>query len=145
MNTIQKIQKWGDQHHPKWLDYFRMALGIVLVWKGIAFYLNMEAFTGLMNQASMGTAAGISLLAHLIIVLHVFGGALIALGSRTRICCLLNIPILIGAMVFINFNQDLFRPYAEIWLSCLVLAGLICFAVEGDGILSIENEKTPAT
>ncbi|RZL22174.1 MAG: DoxX family protein, partial [Pedobacter sp.] len=38
MKLLQKIQAWGDHHHPKWLDYFRILLGLILVWKGISFY-----------------------------------------------------------------------------------------------------------
>ncbi|WP_432712427.1 DoxX family protein [Pedobacter sp.] len=141
MSLITRIQSWGDHHHPKWLDYFRIALGVTLIWKGIAFALNLHAFTNLMNQVSIGTATSISFGAHLIIVLHIIGGLLITIGSRTRISCLLNIPILIGAVFFVNMRDDIFRPYAELWLSYFVLLGLICFLIEGDGILSIEYEK----
>lgn len=144
MNKINKIQQWGDHHHPKWLDYFRIALGLVLIWKGVAFALNLSAFTNFMNDVSIGSAASISLLAHLIIFLHIVGGLLITLGTRTRLFCLLNLPILIYAVFFINFRADLFRPYSEIWLSGFVLIGLICFFIEGDGKLSIEYEEETA-
>ncbi|KIO77823.1 DoxX family protein [Pedobacter lusitanus] len=142
MNLISKIQDWGDHHHPKWLDYLRIALGITLVWKGVAFALNLHAFTVLMENSGLGTAVSISLLAHLIIALHIIGGLLIALGTHTRLFCLLIIPILVVAVFYVNLpQQQIFRPYSEFWLSCLVLAGLICFLIEGDGVLSIENVK----
>ncbi len=48
MKLLSRIQEWGDQHHPKWLDFIRIALGLVLIWKGIAFALNLYAFTSLM-------------------------------------------------------------------------------------------------
>lgn len=142
MNLISKIQDWGDHHHPKWLDYLRIVLGITLIWKGVAFALNLHAFTILMENSGLGTAVTISLLIHLIIALHIIGGLLIALGTHTRLFCLLIIPILIVAVFYVNFpNQQIFRPYSEFWLSCLVLAGLICFLIEGDGVLSIETVK----
>jgi len=142
MNLISKIQDWGDHHHPKWLDYLRIVLGITLIWKGVAFALNLHAFTILMENSGLGTAVTISLLIHLIIALHIIGGLLIALGTHTRLFCLLIIPILIVAVFYVNFpNQQIFRPYSEFWLSCLVLAGLICFLIEGDGVLSIEPVK----
>jgi putative oxidoreductase len=142
MNLISKIQDWGDHHHPKWLDYLRIVLGITLIWKGVAFALNLHAFTVLMENSGLGTAITISLLAHLIIALHIIGGLLIALGTHTRIFCLLIIPILIVAVFYVNFpNQQIFRPYSEFWLSCLVLAGLICFLIEGNGVLSIETVR----
>ncbi len=144
MNSLTKIQTWADRHHPKWIDYFRILLGIVLIWKGFAFAFNLHAFTMLMAGAGLGTSVAISMIAHLIIVLHIVGGLLIALGTHTRTFCLLNLPILLVAVFFVNVSQDIFRPYAELWLSCLVLLGLIVFFIEGDGIVSIEYSKETA-
>ena len=141
MNTLQKIQNWGDHHHPQWLDYFRMALGVTLIWKGILFATNLHAFTLLMQDSALGMALSISLLAHVIIALHIIGGLLIALGTNTRLFCLLNLPILLTAVFFINLPEHIFRPYSEFWISCIVLIGLVCFLIEGDGKLSIEYDK----
>jgi len=141
MEFLNKIQNWGDQHHPKWLDYFRILLGLILVWKGISFYMHMEAFSHLMRGAMLGTAVSISILAHAIIVIHILGGIAIALGTHTRVFSLLNLPILIGAVFFINSSGGIFKPYSEFWFSCLVLIGLICFIIEGNGILSVERQK----
>jgi putative oxidoreductase len=141
MRLITKIQQWGDTHHPKWLDYFRIVLGLILVWKGVAFAANLHAFNQLMNESGILTATSISFAAHVVIVLHIVGGILITIGSHTRVSCLLNIPVLIFALFFVNLREDLFRPYTEIWLSGFVLLGLVCFLIEGDGILSIEYEK----
>ncbi|WP_295769375.1 DoxX family protein [uncultured Mucilaginibacter sp.] len=139
MKFISRIQLWGDQNHPKWLDLFRIILGIVLVWKGISFMLNLHAFTSLMTESGLPMALSLSIVAHLIILLHVFGGFFIALGSNTRMFCLLNLPILVVAVVFVNLSQHIFRPYAEFWLSVSVLIGLVVFLVEGNGKLSVEN------
>jgi len=141
MNLLRKIQNWGDRHHPKWIDYFRMMLGLILVWKGISFYTNMSAFSHLMRGAVLGTAISISLVAHLIIVIHIIGGIAIALGTHTRLFCLLNLPILIGAVFFVNLSAGIFKPYSEFWFSSLILIGLVCFIIEGNGILSVEREK----
>lgn len=141
MKLLCKIQEWGDQHHPKWLDFIRMVLGLTLIWKGVAFALNLHSFTLLMEGARLGTAVSLSLTAHLIIALHIIGGLMIALGTRTRLFSLLNLPILLIAVFFVNLPQHVFRPYAEFWFSCTVAAGLILFLVEGDGVISIERER----
>lgn len=145
MNIISRIQDWGDNHHPKWLDYIRIVLGLVLIWKGVAFAFNLHAFTTLMENSGLGTAVSISLIAHLIIALHIIGGLLITLGTNTRTFCLLNIPILIVAVFFVNLPEHVFRPYSEFWFSSIVLLGLICFLIEGDGVLSIETQRKLAS
>ncbi len=40
MNLVHKIEHWGDTHHPKMLDLVRVALGVFLLLKGIAFMEN---------------------------------------------------------------------------------------------------------
>lgn len=141
MNFINKIVTWGDSHHPKELDYFRIVLGLILIWKGVEFSLNLHAFSNLMRASNLGFAASISLIAHLIIVFHIIGGLLIALGTYTRVFCLLNIPILITAVLFVNPNPEVLKPYAEFWLSVVVLLGLVCFLIQGNGKLSVEYQK----
>jgi len=89
MKTLDKIQDWGNQHHPKWLDIFRIALGMVLIWKGVAFMLNLDVLadflreTGLTDQ--IGTSVLLTLLTYGIIGLHIVGGVCIALGTQTRL------------------------------------------------------------
>jgi putative oxidoreductase len=144
MKLLTKIQYWGDHHHPKWLDFFRITLGIILLWKGMAFASNLSAFTHLMMEVGVGTAVSISLMAHLIIALHIIGGVFIAIGSNTRLFCILNLPILVGAVFFVNLQQTIFKPYAELWLSGMVLFGLICFLIEGNGVLSVERRSEVA-
>jgi putative oxidoreductase len=144
MKLLTKIQFWGDHHHPKWLDFFRIVLGVILIWKGILFALNLNAFTNLMMQHRLGTAVALSLIAHLIIGLHIIGGLFITIGSHTRIFSLLNIPILLVAVLFVNLNQNIFKPYSEFWLSCAVLAALICFLIEGNGVWSVEHQDKVA-
>ena len=139
MSTIKKIQNWGDSHHPAWIDVFRIILGIILFWKGIAFWINLDAFNALMRGAHLGTAVSISMFAHLIILLHIIGGLAILLGTYTRTFCLLNLPILIGATFFINLSHGIFKPYSEFWLSLAVLIALACFLVEGNGVFSVEK------
>lgn len=141
MNLIDKIQNWGDHHHPKWIDYLRILLGLVLIWKGVSFYTNMHAFSLLMKGGILGKAVSISMLAHFIIIVHIIGGAAIVLGTYTRTFCLINIPILIGAIVFVDTSAGIFRPYTDFWIALPVLAALIFFCVEGNGIISIEHEE----
>jgi len=148
MKALAKIQSWGDHHHPKWLDFFRITLGLLLLWKGIAFILNLNALTIYLIESGIddtfGTSVSMSLLTHLVITLHLIGGFCIVLGLRTRLFCLLNLPVLIVAVFFVNIRETLFKPYAELGLSVFVLLLLICFLVEGNGVLFVGEEKEKA-
>ena len=140
-----QIKIWGDQHHPKWIDYLRIALGIVLIWKGIAFILNLDVLdqylrnTGIAEE--LGMSISITIMAHLIIILHLIGGVCIAVGLRTRLFCLFNLPVLLGAVVLVNLRQNIFKPYSEFWLSLFVLLAIICFLVIGNGVIAVGDQE----
>lgn len=140
MNLLQKLEYWGEHHHPKWLDIIRIALGIFLIYKGVDFLINMGDMVGLLttNQRLFGSFKVI-LLGHFIVFAHIVGGALIAVGFYTRFACLIQIPILLGAILFINLSGDLLRPYSEIVMSVAVLLLLISFLIIGNGPWSYEK------
>ncbi|HMH34800.1 MAG TPA: DoxX family membrane protein, partial [Puia sp.] len=64
---------------------------------------------------------------------HLLGGFLLILGLLTRFACLLQIPILLGAIIFINSSGDVLKPFSELALSILVLLLLIYFLIVGNG------------
>jgi len=133
MNTIERLEHWGDTHHPRWVDIVRIGLGIFLCFKGIDFLRNMGIITDLIaNRISYSSFATI-LIGHYVVFAHILGGIFIALGAFTRFACLIQIPILIGAIIFVNFSHDVLRPYSEVVLSVLVLLLLVYFLIAGNG------------
>lgn len=146
MNLLEKFEYWGDRHHPKWLDIIRIALGIFLCWKGIDFLRNTSDLIALMKNRSPFGEFVIILVAHYVAFAHVLGGFFLAIGMFTRAACLIQIPILLGAIVFVNISatKDAFNPYSELFLSVIVLLLLIYFLIIGNGPLSVkmpEEEK----
>ena len=138
MNFLRRIEIWGDRHHPKWLDIIRIVLGLFLCYKGIEVYLNMSELTNKMaNRAGFGSFSFL-LAAHYAAFAHVIGGILLALGLFTRIACLIQIPVLLGAIFFVTTNRDMLRPYSELFLSILILLLLIYFLIVGNGPLSFK-------
>src|SRR5687767_15550221 len=101
MNFLQRLEHWGDAHHPKWMDIVRISLGIFLCYKGVDFLLNMGELIGLMTSTAFGSFAYI-LAGHYVVFAHIIGGILLALGLFTRFACLIQLPILIGAVLFVN-------------------------------------------
>jgi uncharacterized membrane protein YphA (DoxX/SURF4 family) len=114
------------------------------MWKGIAFILNLDVLATYLRDTGLtykiGASVFITVIADLIIALHLIGGVCIALGLRTRLFCLLNLPVLIGAVVFVNLKQNILKPYSEFWLSIIVLLALIGFLIEGNGLFAVEHE-----
>jgi putative oxidoreductase len=144
MNLLQKFEYWGDRHHPKWLDIIRIALGIFLLYKGIDFLRNTSELVSLMSLRSPFGSFLIILLGHYVTFAHILGGFFLIIGMFTRAACLIQIPILIGAIIFVNSSQDVLRPYSELFLSILILLLLIYFLIVGNGPLSVkfpEEEK----
>lgn len=144
MNLVERIEHWGDVHHPKWLDVIRIVLGVFLCYKGIDFLQNSAQVAGaLSNKTSFGNFAVI-ILTHYVVFAHILGGALMVFGLFTRFACLIQIPILLGAIIFINLASDVFKPYSELFLSVIVLLLLCYFLIAGNGPWAFkvkDNEK----
>lgn len=145
MNLLERFEQWGDRHHPKWLDIIRIALGIFLCYKGVDFLRNSSDLISLMTLRSPFSSFVLILVAHYVTFAHIIGGLFLTIGMFTRAACLIQIPILIGAIIFVNTSLDAaFKPYSELFLSVLVLLLLIYFLIIGNGPLSIkmpEEEK----
>jgi putative oxidoreductase len=133
MNSLEKLEKWGDTHHPKWMDIVRIALGVFLVWKGVDFLKNMGVMNDLLARNMSFGGFAVMLIGHYIVFAHILGGLLIAIGVLTRFACLIQIPILLGAVIMVNLSGTMFRPYSEVVISILVLMLLVYFMVIGNG------------
>jgi putative oxidoreductase len=141
MNLVQRVEHWGDTHHPQWLDIVRIALGAFLCFKGVEYLYNMGTMLNLItNRMAFGSFSSM-LMSNYIAFAHLLGGILLILGVLTRFACLIQIPILLGAIFFVNLSPDLYRPFSELLLSIVVLLLLILFLVIGNGRWSMLKFK----
>ena len=140
MNLLEKFEFWGDRHHPKWLDIIRIALGVFLCYKGVDFLRNSSNLISLMKLTSPFSEFMIILVAHYVAFAHILGGFFLTIGMFTRAACLIQIPILLGAIIFVNIKatQATFSPYSELFLSVIVLLLLIYFLIIGNGAISVK-------
>ncbi|SIT76962.1 DoxX family protein [Pontibacter indicus] len=140
MNLTQdmhRIEHWADTHHPVWVDFVRMALGIFLFVKGVMFIQDTEALQNIMRDSQFQWVSfG---MAHYVAFAHLVGGLLIAMGLVTRIAILFQIPILLGAVFFINPQRGFYSENTELWSSIVVLILLFVFLILGSGRLSVDN------
>ena len=140
---LHQIEKWGTTHHPRWLVLPRVALGVFLIVKGISFIRNTVYLESLLADTTVGASG--PWLALVITWLHLLCGTLIIIGLFTRLATLLMIPILLGAVIFINAPQGIFAAESEFGFSLAILLMLLFFFIEGDGPLSLGDyfKKNP--
>src|SRR5882757_2598542 len=123
MDTLRNMQRWSLTHHPRWLVIVRVALGLCLFAKGITFMSNATLLERLLSGSAMANDSGT--LAIIITFANLLGGFMLTVGLMTRLVCLLQIPILAGAIVFINAQKGGFAAGSELSLAIVVLLLLI--------------------
>ena len=137
MNYVQRLEHWGEAHHPKWVDIIRIALGVFLFIKGIEFANNMNTVSALLAEKASFSSFMIVLLVHYLIFAHIVGGFLLAVGLLTRVACIIQIPVLLGAIVLVNW--EVMKPFSLFILSLIVLLLLIYFTIIGSGPWSLDR------
>lgn len=143
MGIFQQIDNWSITRHPSWLALPRIALGIFLIAKGITFISNTVSLETLLAESNM--TFGNTWLPILITWLHLICGFMIIIGLYTRISTLLMIPILLGAVLFVNAPKGIFAADTELGFSIAILLLLIFFFLEGGGPISLDSylKKNP--
>jgi putative oxidoreductase len=137
MGTVQQINRRSFARQPFLFLVLRIGLGILLLLKGFSFLSNSSQLEELILQSRFKT--GSAFLVSYIAFAHLFGGVFIIIGLLTRWVVALQLPILIGAVFFVNIGKDVFGIGSEFWLAILVFALLILFLVKGAGTLSIDE------
>jgi putative oxidoreductase len=139
MSTFNKFKTWGDTHHPKILDIIRMLVGLLLVVKGYVYFNNAAYIRELIIQNKLISQSEdlISGIIFYTTYVQLVGGTMIFLGLSTRLAAAFLLPIIFGAIFFVNILSPFFN--SELWLSFVVMALLILFIVIGSGPLSLDR------
>ncbi len=134
---MQQVNNSGGRHYPRWLILFRVLLGLCLLIKGISFIQH-----NVILQSLIATSAFIKnaiWLNSFIPWLHLLGGSMIIAGLFTRFWSLVQIPILAGAVIFVNAREGFFAGSSDLLFSLIILVLLIFFFVKGGGPVSLDN------
>jgi uncharacterized membrane protein YphA (DoxX/SURF4 family) len=115
------------------MDLVRIVLGVFLCYKGFEFVQDMSSTMSLLSSSFSFGSFTLLLLGHYIAFAHVLGGILLALGMLVRFACIIQIPVLLGAIIFVNAREGLWEPFSELWLSILILLLLVYFLIIGNG------------
>lgn len=148
MNHIRRLEHWGEAHHPRYLDILRMALGVFLILKGVEFARNSGNLEALVSRQVPFSSFLLLLVQHYVIFAHIAGGFLIAVGLLTRVACLANLPVLLGALIFVDWGM--MGHFSAFIIALVVFALLIWFFIIGSGPWSLdkafeESETTSRT
>lgn len=127
---------WLKQNREMAIEVLRIYLGIALFIKGVQFMVNEEQAAEYMAMITFPFFEFLSM--HVIAVVHIAGGLLLAIGLITRIAALIQVPILLGATFFVHFQQGLFTKAQNLEFVLLVLVLLVIFVIYGSGPLSID-------
>jgi putative oxidoreductase len=138
MSTLQQIRTWSATHHPRWLVIVRIALGLFLFARGINFMRDTQMLERMIYGGQSLHENATHYLPILICWANLLSGFLLMIGLMTRLVALLQIPILIGAIVFVTAQKGGYVPQSELWLAILTLLLLIFFLIEGSGPISLD-------
>ena len=132
------ITEKTNPDQPRWLTVLRIALGLILLLKGIAFIRDTAALRLMIEQTGVEAFSHHSdALALVVTFINLLGGLFIACGLFTRSSCIVQIPILIIATFIVNAKTG--ESSGELILSVIVLILLILFAIKGSGALSADE------
>jgi len=139
MNVVHKIEHWGDTHHPKFLDLVRIALGVFLLLKGVAFMENTAYLRDLIeSQDVVDLSPGVLMvLVYYVTFAHMIGGILITLGIFTRLASIVQIPIVLGAVFLTGIFKEPINTLE--WPSVTALILLVMFTILGSGPISLDR------
>ena len=138
MNSIEKFDRWTDDRRaPVWADVIRIVVGVYLFYKGFQFTMDFESLTA--NIDTMHLVFLTIPTAHYVSFSHLIGGILIAFGAYTRTATFLNIPILIGAVIFNYQIYPTVADHMELGVALAVLALLIGLFTFGGGRFSLDE------
>jgi uncharacterized membrane protein YphA (DoxX/SURF4 family) len=98
---------------------------------------NATLLERLLSGSAMAQDSGT--IAIIITFANLLGGFMLTVGLMTRLVALLEIPILIGAIIFINAQKEGFAAESELSLAVVVLILLVLFLIEGGGPLSLDG------
>ncbi len=137
MNLFSNLDTWSDEHHPRLLDYIRVLLGLVILFKGIYFISHTDELQSILSKSKFPWVSFI--IAHYVALAHLAGGLLIAVGMFTRLAVAFQIPVLLGAVIFINSTKGFFSESSELAFSLMVLCLLVFYFFYGAGYISVDH------
>jgi putative oxidoreductase len=135
---MQHLQRWGITH-PLLLTILRVGLGLILMAKGINFIRDSTLLERLLYDGETLARSQTHSLPIIIGWANLLGGVMLVIGMWTRVMALLQLPILVGAVVFINIQKEGFAAENELTMAIVALILAVFFLLEGSGRYSVDG------
>jgi uncharacterized membrane protein YphA (DoxX/SURF4 family) len=124
---------------PSLLTILRVVLGIILIWKGFNFIRDTAHLKSMIEQTGVGVFSNSSgALASVVSILTLLCGFFITVGLFTKLSCIVQIPIVILAIIFVN-SKNIEGNFFELILTIIVFVLLVLFAIKSSGPLSADE------
>ena len=135
MATESKKAWWQDASVG--LDLIRIYLGVGLLVRGAMFISQPEVLLDFLKRTHSWLLP--LALSQYVVAAHLCGGILLALGLGTRLAAAVQIPPLLGAVLFVHLHDGLLTGGQSLEFAALVLAMLSAFTVFGAGRVSLDS------
>jgi len=121
------------------VDVLRVYLGAGLFFRGAVLLVTENG----LQQLAGGTAPGVQLTGVVVYVTaaHLIGGALLLVGLYTRLAALVQLPVLIGAVFLVHWQDGLLSADQSLEFSTLVLFLLVLVCIFGSGPWSLDARR----
>src|SRR5262245_12468236 len=97
---------WLEARRHLCFELLCIYLGVGLFMKGVLFASDPATLAGLTSEGRLDAWAYV--IAHYVVAVHLCGGVMLAIGLLTRLAAFLQLPILLGAVLFVHRNDGLF-------------------------------------
>lgn len=139
MNTTESTSQtsWLVSNRHFAIEFLRIFLGGLLFIKGYFFIENISEIYGLIEENMEYSSFAI---AHYVAIAHLVGGLMLIFGLYTRLASIVQLPVLIGAVFFIDAQDTMLATGSQFEYSLVVLVLLLVFMIYGGGKWSADHK-----
>lgn len=130
------LLRWMRDHRIYSIEILRIFLGGLLFYKGFYFVENISEIYSIIEDSIPVSSF---VIAHYVVGAHLVGGLMLAFGLITRLATAVQIPILVGAVFFVQARDIYLGTASELEYSILVLLLLVVFFIYGGGKWSLDD------
>ena len=124
---------------PAWVGLIRIALGFLLVWKGLAFIHDTSQLQTMMERAGVDNFSGLAnTTAAIVGIVTLLSGIFMSVGLFTRTIAFFQVFVVGIALVFLSVT-NIERNIVDVASTFIVISLLLFYGLHGGGSLSFDR------